>query len=191
MARPKSEDKRKAILSAAAEVFAERGLSAPTSAISTQAGIAEGTLFTYFPTKDDLINALYRELKVELAEAMLSGFPRKKSIRHRLQYVWGRYVEWGVANPIRHRALVQIEVWGGLTKESKAAGSEPFSEVEAAAQAAREQHILRDLPHDFVAAIMNSLAEATMHYMRTHPAEADHYRKSGFEVLWAGITRKR
>jgi AcrR family transcriptional regulator len=47
MARAKSEDKRNAILSAATEVFAERGLGAATSAISHEAGVAEGTLFTY------------------------------------------------------------------------------------------------------------------------------------------------
>ena len=49
MARPKSEDKRNAILDAATRVFAERGLTAaPTSEISKQAGVAEETLFTYF-----------------------------------------------------------------------------------------------------------------------------------------------
>ena len=43
MARPKSEDKRNAILDAATRVFAERGLTAaPTSEISKQAGVAEG-----------------------------------------------------------------------------------------------------------------------------------------------------
>ncbi len=51
MARPKSEDKRNAILDAATRVFAERGLTAaPTSEISRRAGVADGTLFTYFKT---------------------------------------------------------------------------------------------------------------------------------------------
>jgi AcrR family transcriptional regulator len=77
MARPKSEDKRNAILDAATGLFAERGLAAaPTSKISKQAGVAEGTLFTYFKTKDDLISALCREMKLELADAMMSDFPR-------------------------------------------------------------------------------------------------------------------
>jgi hypothetical protein len=90
VARPKSEDKRNAILDAATRVFAERGLTAaPTSEISKEAGVAEGTLFTYFKTKDDLMNALYREIKLELADAMMSGFPRKKSVRTRLQHVCG------------------------------------------------------------------------------------------------------
>src|ERR1700680_3434493 len=88
MAKPKSEDKRNALLSAAIQVFAARGLGAPTAAITSAARIAEGSLFTYFKTKDELINALYREIKLELADAMMSGFPRKKSVRHRLDVVW-------------------------------------------------------------------------------------------------------
>ena len=93
MARPKSEDKRNAILDAATRLFAERGLTAaPTSEISKQAGVAEGTLFTYFMTKDDLINALYREIKLELADAMMSDFPRRKNVRTRLQHGWDCYV---------------------------------------------------------------------------------------------------
>src|ERR1700753_2247883 len=131
MVRSKSEDKRNAILTAATQVFAERGLGAPTSAISQAAGVAEGTLFTYFPTKDELINALYREIKLELADAMMSDFPRKKSVRSRVQHVWNQYVKWGIQNPPQQRFLRQVEVWNGLTKESKQAGSAPFVEIDA------------------------------------------------------------
>src|ERR1700727_1823245 len=103
MARSKSEDKRNAILSAAIQVFAERGLAAPTSAVSQAAGVAEGTLFTYFSTKDELINALYREIKLELADAMMSDFPRRAGIRARFQHVWYRYLAWGIKNPGEHK----------------------------------------------------------------------------------------
>jgi AcrR family transcriptional regulator len=103
MAKLKSEDKRNALLTAATQVFAEHGLGAPTSAITKAAGVAEGTLFTYFRTKDDLVNALYRDIKLDMADAMMSGFPRKTSVRHRLQHIWNHYVDWGVANPASHR----------------------------------------------------------------------------------------
>src|ERR1700720_4623462 len=127
MARPRSEDKRNAILDAATRLFAERGLTAaPTSEISSAAGVAEGTLFTYFKTKDELINALYREIKLELADAMMSDFPRRAGIRDRLQHVWNRYLAWGVKNPSQQNVLQQMTVWGGLTKESKHAGTAPF-----------------------------------------------------------------
>jgi AcrR family transcriptional regulator len=52
------ENTRRAILRAALELFAEKGFyRTTTKAISRKAGIAEGTLFNYFETKEDL--ALY------------------------------------------------------------------------------------------------------------------------------------
>src|SRR6266849_9284396 len=131
VARPKSEDKRIAILDAATRVFAERGLAAaPTSEISKRAGVAEGTLFTYFKSKNDLINYLYREIKLELADAIMSDFPRKKNIRARLRHVWDRYVNWGIANSKQRKALAQLQVSEVVTKESKDAGGAPFVEFQ-------------------------------------------------------------
>jgi AcrR family transcriptional regulator len=191
MARSKSEDKRNAILSAATQVFAERGLGAPTSAISQAAGVAEGTLFTYFPTKDELINALYREIKLELADAMMSNFPRRAGIRNRFQHVWDRYVIWGVNNPAQQKVLQQMMVWGGLSEESKLAGITPFLEIEKTAEAAVAQNLFLDRPLDFIRATMSALADTTMEFMRRHPNQAEQYRKDGFEMLWSAATKKK
>ena len=52
------ENTKRAILQAALKLFAEKGFfRTTTKAISQKAGIAEGTLFNYFQTKEDL--ALY------------------------------------------------------------------------------------------------------------------------------------
>ena len=192
MARPRSEDKRNAILTAATQVFADRGLGAATQAISSAAGVAEGTLFTYFKTKDDLVNALYREIKLELADVMMSGFPRKKSVRTRMQHIWNAYVTWGVANPPQRKVLALLEVSDKLTRESRQAGAAPFVEVPAIAEDAFAQHIFQDdLSFEFIGGIIRALADTTMDFMTFHPKTANKYRESGFEVLWAGITKKR
>jgi AcrR family transcriptional regulator len=190
MARAKSEDKHNAILSAATEVFAERGLSAPTSAISRAAGVAEGTLFTYFSTKDELVNALYREIKLELADAMMSDFPRRASVRQRFQHVWNRYLDWGLANRLQYQTLQQITVWSGLTEASKRAGLAPFMEIEKMAETAVAQHVFLERPLEFIAATMNAMADTTIQFMRKSHGKAEMYRTAGFDMLWAAITRK-
>jgi AcrR family transcriptional regulator len=190
VARPKSDDKRNAILAASAQVFARRGLGAATSAISNLAGVAEGTLFTYFRTKDELINALYREIKLELADAMMSGFPRKKSVRVRLQHIWDCYTKWGLANPEQKTVLSQLQLSSSLTQESREAGYAPFAEIEAMGRDAVEQHVLRDIPLEFVSATMEASAQTTMGFMAANPATADKYRILGFDVFWKGISRK-
>jgi AcrR family transcriptional regulator len=192
LARPKSEDKRNAILDAATRLFAERGLAAaPTSEISRQAGVAEGTLFTYFETKDDLINALYREIKLELADATMSDFPRKKDVRTKLRHVWDRYVNWGVSHPQERKALAQLHWSDVLTKEAKDAGGAPFVELRAMIRDAIEARIFRDdLPAELISKSLGALAEATMDLMTSHPSKAAKYRDSGFQMFWASITRQ-
>jgi AcrR family transcriptional regulator len=191
MARPKSEDKRNAILDAATRLFAERGLSAaPTSEISKQAGVAEGTLFTYFKTKDDLINALYRELKLELADAMMSDFPRKKNVGTRLRHVWDRWVNWGVANLQQRKVLAQLTVSEVLTKESRDAGSAPFVEFQTMIRHAIEQRVFRnDVPVELISKSLAALVEATIDLTVSNRSKAKQYRDSGFQMFWAGITR--
>jgi AcrR family transcriptional regulator len=192
MARPKSEDKRNAILDAATRLFAERGLTAaPTSEISQQAGVAEGTLFTYFKTKDDLINALYREIKLELADAMMSDFPRKKKVSIKLRHVWDRWVNWGIANPKQRKVLAQLTVSEVLTQESRDAGSAPFVEFQSMIRDATEQHLFRnDVPVELISKSLAALVEATTDLTVSNPSKAKQYRDSGFQMFWAGITNR-
>jgi AcrR family transcriptional regulator len=192
VARPKSEDKRNAILAAATRLFAERGLTAaPTSEISKEAGVAEGTLFTYFNTKDDLINALYREIKLELADAMMSDFPRKKNVRTRLRHAWDRYVNWGIAHPRQRKVLGQLQVSEVLTTKSRDAGSTPFIEFQIMIRDAIEQHVLRaDLPTELISRMLAASAEAAIDLSALKPSMANKYRNGGFEIYWSGIARK-
>ena len=190
LTRPKSEDKREAILTAATQVFAKHGLAAPTAAISKAAGVAEGTLFTYFHTKDDLVNALYREIKLELAEALMSGFARKKDVRSKLQHLWDCYVNWGASNPDQRNVLAQLQVSGKLTEESKAVGYAPFAEIEVMARDGVARNILRNVPLEFIAATMEALAGTTMEFMARNPSRAVKFRTFGFDVFWNGIVAR-
>ena len=75
MPRPRSDKKRNALLEAATRIIVTQGLSAPTAGIAKEAGIPNGSLFTYFATKTELLNQLYLELKSEMAATALKGLP--------------------------------------------------------------------------------------------------------------------
>ncbi|WP_181700490.1 TetR/AcrR family transcriptional regulator [Nocardia sp. GTS18] len=55
--RSDAKRNRDALVAAARELFEERGLDAPLKDIATRAGVAIGTLYNRFPTRDDLIAA--------------------------------------------------------------------------------------------------------------------------------------
>lgn len=72
--RRDAERNRQRILEAAAEVFAERGLTATLDDIAHHAGVGVGTVYRRFPDKDALIDALFEDrmgMLVSLAESCL------------------------------------------------------------------------------------------------------------------------
>src|SRR5918997_1554468 len=68
-AAERREETRERLLAAAVAVFAEQGFQAGTTkAITQRAGVAEGLLFHYFPSKTDLLLAVLARdpLKAEI-----------------------------------------------------------------------------------------------------------------------------
>jgi len=52
---------REALLAAARETFAARGVDAPLDEIARRAGIGNATMYRHFPTRQDLIVAVYAD----------------------------------------------------------------------------------------------------------------------------------
>jgi len=66
-----------ALLDAAARVFATEGVDAPVKEIAMRAGVGVGTLYRRFPTRSDLIVAVFRhevEFCVETADILASKY---------------------------------------------------------------------------------------------------------------------
>jgi TetR/AcrR family fatty acid metabolism transcriptional regulator len=69
MARKRTPDKRGRILEAAVKVFARKGyFAARVSDIAGQAGVADGTIYLYFRSKEDILVSLFDEIMAEHIE---------------------------------------------------------------------------------------------------------------------------
>jgi AcrR family transcriptional regulator len=70
MLRADAERNRERVLGAAREVFAEQGLEASTNEIARRAGVGVATLFRRFPTRDDLVGAVFADKMSAYAAAV-------------------------------------------------------------------------------------------------------------------------
>jgi AcrR family transcriptional regulator len=188
MARPLSEDKRTAILEAATGVVATLGLSAPTAKIAKGAGVAEGTLFTYFVNKDELLNRLYLALKMDLRNAMMTDYPASKTLMDRSRHVWDRYMRWGSTHPLKRRAMRQLAVSDRITGENKKLVADAFEEVNDMMGECAAGGPMRHQPPSYVSAIMSAIADTTMDFIAREPVQAKRYTKAGFDAFWKAVT---
>lgn len=70
--RVDAQRNRARILAAAEAVFAEKGPSASTEEVAERAGVAIGTIFRHFPTKQALLQAIMKDLLLRLTQEATS-----------------------------------------------------------------------------------------------------------------------
>lgn len=187
MARPKSEERRQAIIDSAIRLIAREGLGAATAAIAKEAGVPNGSVFTYFPTKIDLFNALYLEIKEELISTVDDGLSDAGNEREQLLHMWASWTRWGAANSEKRRVLAQLSVSDDLTEATKKAGfTAAHRSVNLIRQVARHG-ALRDQDPAFVGAVVESLASTTMDRMSQDPKHAEQVCTATFEFLWKAL----
>jgi AcrR family transcriptional regulator len=187
MARVRSPEKRSAILEAAVHEIAESGLGAPTAKIAQRAGIAAGTLFTYFASKEELLNELYVELKAEVYTRVSAGFPQKGSLERRVRHIWASYLDWAIEFPKKQKVSAQLGVSGVITAETRARTAAGRGDIEMTLSELGKRDAMRELPSGFAAAMMSAMQEATMVFIAKQPKQRDKLIERAFRVFWSVV----
>lgn len=191
MARPKSEDKKQALLEAATTAIAQSGIAASTAVIARNAGVAEGTLFRYFATKDELINELYLHLKKSLCQSLIEDLDRSLTDTKVLTfYIWSSYISWGLNHTQGHRAIRQLAVSEKITKETEQKADDLFPELRDLCHRSVLPVFMSDEYRAFGDALFLTLAETTMEFAAREPARASEFISLGFEAMWRALTRE-
>lgn len=100
------KDKREAILQAALALIAENGFHhTPTAMIAEHASVAVGTIYRYFESKDELINALYKEIEGKYIKSIIQGYDRERPLRERFFHIGTNTLKYLIKNPMELRFI--------------------------------------------------------------------------------------
>lgn len=172
------------ILAAALSVFADEGAGVSTAKIASHAGVSNGTLFNYFPTKQDLIDALYVSIKSDLAEAV-GEIDGGESLEYRMNQIWHRWFTWARNNRDAHLVMNLLRQAGLASQEAQAKGNAALVGPARVLTEANDAGIFVDLPLEHIAALVqHHLDQAVASDLNRQQAEL------AFHVLWNGITQQ-
>lgn len=100
--RPRTSpgDKRDAIMTAALDLFVERGFyGTAVPEVAERAQVGAGTIYRYFESKEALVNAIYRDQKLRMVAALLADFPVAAPAREQFRTIWTRMARFVDDNP--------------------------------------------------------------------------------------------
>ncbi len=109
-APPAALDRAALVRSALRSLVAEHGLhGAPMSAVAARAGVATGTAYVHYASKDELVLAAFREAKVDLGAAAVARVDGEAPPAVRFEQLWLGVHDHLTANPEQARFLTQVE----------------------------------------------------------------------------------
>jgi TetR/AcrR family transcriptional regulator, fatty acid metabolism regulator protein len=167
---PGPEGKRERILDAAVRVFAQEGFyNAKVAQIAHAAGVADGTIYLYFKSKDDLLISLFEDRMERVNETLRAALGSSKSATDRLRAIVRLHLELVAEN--RHMAeviTVELRQSSKFVKEYKNPKFAEFLRLIASAiadgQAAGE--LRRDLdPQVISRALFGALDEIALAWL--------------------------
>jgi TetR/AcrR family fatty acid metabolism transcriptional regulator len=92
--RPSAGDKRERILSAAERIFARHGFfAAKVSDVAKEAGVADGTIYLYFKSKDDLLISLFERRMQQVNDTLRTAIAKVNSPRDQLRAFVQAYLQ--------------------------------------------------------------------------------------------------
>ena len=180
--------KKAAILKTALELIGENGFhGVPMSKIAANAGVAAGTIYHYFESKDAIIRELGAQIKRQMAEAMFSNDYADKDYRDRFFVGWINFCRYFIAN--KH-ALTFIEQYNSspYSKES-CEQINPFKErFNAFFQSGMDKGLLKKMEYNLIAAIVFGciMTTAKFHIQGRHEYTDSDLCKIA-NVIWDGI----
>ncbi len=191
MARTKSGDKPNALRAATIGEVAKVGSTAVSvNKIAKRANLSVGTLYRYHEAKDDLLFWVFKQVKSDVHDAMMTAAHEKDGAAERLRAMWFALVEYGFAAPhdFLFAEMMSAELRGAFQRDLVLEKIE--HEVLAEIQAGIDSQVLVHAPVKTLETILASPAitlarRASISGVQMEKHELDRV----FDLVWRGIAQ--
>lgn len=184
-------NKNKIIISTALRLFVENGFhGTATSKIALESGVANGTLFNYFATKEILIISIYNHVNLNLDNFIIQSIESNSVSKESFRSLFLASLKWNLENPLEYQYLQQFN-------------TSPYSKITSTNILKQEEHplynliqnginlvLLKSLPVDLLFSLFNSHVNGLYNYLVSNnfdEKKRDETIAETFEILWKMI----
>ena len=193
ISQSKIQDKRKDILAAALKLFVEYGFhGTPTSKIAAEAGVANGTLFHYYKTKEDLVIVLYNDIKNEVNSFVMSKTSCSESLETKFKIMFINTIYWALDNHDKFYYIQQFHFSPHLAKISPETIHQQSTCHIRLIDEGIKNKLLKPLPVELLFTLVGSQVFGIYQYLTTGDFSEDEQKKvinDAYEMLWNMIKK--
>jgi len=189
MPRARDENKIQQIHAATLKLVIKTGFSSLKMAdVAKEAGIATGTLYIYYKSKEELINELFVITKKEVAGVMLSPDNQANSLYETFRKMWVSYFLFCYENPEKMLFVEQFLYSGLISEENIRLTNSFFEPLNQFLEMAKQQAFIKNLDVELLKAhLQGALHEVVKVLMKNNQPFESFPLNSLFEMTWNGV----
>lgn len=192
MVRELNPEKRTTILNTALKLFVKNGVHhTSTAEISKEAGIAAGTLFLYFPTKQELIDHLAIKICRDQANHTTSSLEPDLSARETFLRIWDCSIDWFMDHLDAYQYIQQVRDTGMLSHNTIEESEKLFGYYYMAIKKGLDEKTIKSYPLEIIGNMLYHDIVAVMNLIIAQPDQTkqNEYIHLGFNIYWDGISK--
>jgi AcrR family transcriptional regulator len=182
-------DKREQVILKAMELFVKQGFeNTPTSQISKEAGVATGTLFHHFKSKEDLVNEVYLYIKKKLIKETIEKVDSEDSVKASLEKLWTESINWAMRENIEYDYAMKYNSSIYVTDEVTEIVAQEFAVFEKVVKRGFKEKIFRKITSELIWSMFGSMSLGIVNHLNSINKKDTKIIKEGFEMFWKAVT---
>jgi len=185
-------NKKQQLLDSALSLFVNQGIDATsTASIAKHAGVANGTLFHHFPSKEVLVLALYKNIKQDFAMQIQPFKFDENNLKEQVKLVWEQAIDWALINADKQQFCLQVSQYHQLSGRIKTqVFAEAFSFLPLLIQFGQQHKIIANYPLELMIDNAHGQFISSSMYLINNPDLVDNsiYREATFDMFWKAFS---
>ena len=185
----KKKDKKEHIVSTSLALFTKQGFYNTTTAqIARESGIATGTLFTYFSTKEELIDQIYSDCLNEIVNLSDEAAKSTESCYEQINHLTRQYIEWALLN-IEKFFFIDMYNNSSFRKSDLVERFYRYANFIEAFENGREAGVFKNIPTDLAVYFWTKAINGVLEYCINHgDIVNDEYKKMVIDFMMGCIS---
>lgn len=180
--------KQEQIQATALRLFVADGFhGTPTAKIAAEAGVANGTLFYHYKTKDDLVVALYNNIQDEQAANVQEIINKDDFISTKFRNIFIHSVNWALTNRDKFYYVQQFKFSPHLSQVSAETLEQHTVGYSSFIAEGIRKKLLKQQPVSLIISMFNGHVYGIYQYLIANdfePAEKEKIINDGYDMLW-------
>ena len=182
-------DKRQAILQVMLRLITEQGIHAtPMAQVAKEAGVAAGTIYHYFSSKEQLVNELYLEVKREFGQVLNLHLLVDLPFKEQFWKIWQALYQYYVENPLAFGFSAQLAHSPLIASEIKETGKTHYQPIYDFFTAGMQQGLLKPMDVTLMAELIYGNVAVTVQLQQSGESSiSPELLEQAIQFSWDGV----